>query len=281
MTMPADWGRLSRAERDAAYDNGKAVPDAPAISERRREASAAFRARHPAALDLAYAEGDRPKWDLFPAGSAEAPCLVFIHGGYWQLPARREWLSAVAAGVMAHGWSAALPGYAIAPEASMTSLVAQLTAGFDWFAANAAQHGISGPVVVAGHSAGGHLAALMAAHPRVSAALPISGVFELGPIRDIYLNDKLQLTDEEVERFSPLRLPVVAKPMTLAYGTRELAALVADSRALHARRAAAHAPGALLPVAGANHFDILGELEAPDGLLTRAALELARPWRTL
>ena len=75
---------------------------------------------------------------------------------------------------------------------------------------------------------------------------------------------------------SPLRLPVVMKPMSIAYGTAELPALMEDSRALHAMRAAAHAPGALLPVSGANHFNILDHLQAKDGLITRQILDLLR-----
>jgi acetyl esterase/lipase len=131
-------------------------------------------------------------------------------------------------------------------------------------------------LVVAGHSAGGHLTAMALSHRGVSAGLAISGVFELGPIRDIELNDKLRLTDEEVVKLSPLRLPVVNKPMGIAYGTNELPALIEDSRRLHARRANAHAPGPLIPVVGANHFTILDELQKPDGLLTRAVLDLLR-----
>ncbi len=93
-------------------------------------------------------------------------------------------------------------------------------------------------------------------------------------IRDTYLDEKLRLTDAEIAALSPLRLPAVPKPLAIAYGTAELPALVEDSRDLHAQRAAAHAPGPLLPIAGANHFTILEELRRPDGKLVRAALDL-------
>jgi hypothetical protein len=111
-------------------------------------------------------------------------------------------------------------------------------------------------------------------HPRVAAGLAISGVFELAPISETYLDEKLGLTDEEVVTLSPLRLPVVQKPLAIAYGTNELPALVADSRDLHARRSAAGAPGPLLPIAGADHFTILEELRRPDGALVGAARAL-------
>jgi hypothetical protein len=100
-------------------------------------------------------------------------------------------------------------------------------------------------------------------------------VFELGPIRDTYLNEKLKLSDEEIELLSPLRLPMIEKPLAITYGTAELPPLVGDSRALHELRAAQHLPGALIPVAGADHFTITHALRDADGELTRQLLLLA------
>src|SRR5207237_908129 len=101
-------------------------------------------------------------------------------------------------GPYAHGWAAALPGYTLAPDASLTEIVAEINAALDWLAANGAAHGISGKVVLSGWSAGGHLTAQCLGHPRVSAGLAISGVFELGPISDTYLTQKRQLSDAEI-----------------------------------------------------------------------------------
>jgi dienelactone hydrolase len=124
-------------------------------------------------------------------------------------------------------------------------------------------------VILSGWSAGGHLTAQCLDHPLVQAGLAISGLFELGPIRDTDLNEKLQLTDAEIVALSPQRLPVVKKPLAIAYGTDELPALIANSRDFHAKRSAAHAAGALIPLSGANHFTIMHELRDPDGVLTR------------
>jgi acetyl esterase/lipase len=257
------WGRLTRAERDASYNNSAAVPNSAEL----------VRAAHAGHLDIPYGPAERTKWDLYPAADPAAPCLVFIHGGYWQWN-RREDFAIFAAGALAHGCAAAMPGYTLAPEATLTQIVAELRAALDWLAAHGGAHGINGRVILSGWSAGGHLAALLLDHPRVHAGLAISGVYELGPIRDTYLNEKLRLTDDEIATLSPLRLPVVPKRMSLAYGSRELPPLVGDSRALHAMRAAAHAPGALLPIAGANHFTILDALSSPEGELTGHLLTL-------
>ncbi len=268
-----NWGRLSQAERDAAYNNGAAVANSAALVRERNEASAGYRAEHAGHLDLAYAAGERCKWDIYP-GAAAAPCLVFIHGGYWQMN-RREDFAVFAQGVAAHGWSVAMPGYSLAPEASLAQIAAELRAALDWLAISGPAHGIAGGAIISGWSAGGQLAAMLLDHSLIRAGLAISGVYELGPLRDTYLNAKLNLTDEEVAALSPLRLPVVQKPLGVAYGSRELPALVADSRKFHALRAAAHAPGALLPVAGADHFTVLDALRAADGELVKALLGLA------
>jgi arylformamidase len=268
-----DWGTMSKAERDAAYNNTDAVKNSAELNEARIAASAAFRKAHPEHLDLRYGPRERNTWDLFPAKDANAPCLVFIHGGYWQRNSKDQFASLIG-GVYAHGWAAALPGYTLAPDASLSEIVAEINAALDWLAANGPAHGIAGKVVLSGWSAGGHLTAQCLGHPRVSAGLAVSGVFELGPIRDTYLNEKLQLTEEEIARLSPLRLPMVNKPLAITYGTAELPPLVGDSRTLHEVRSAQHLPGPLIPVSGADHFTITHELRDADGVVTKQALLL-------
>ncbi len=268
MTFMQHWGMLSRAERSAAYNNIEAVADSAVLNATRDVASSAFRVTNGLHLDLRYGKRERNLWDLFPVADPDAPCLVFIHGGYWQRNSKEQFCNLIE-GPNARGWAAALPGYTLAPDASLSEIVVEIRTALDWLAAHGPAHGINGPVVLSGWSAGGHLTAMCLDHPLVKAGLAISGIFELGPLRDTDLNVKLQLTDEEVATLSPLRLPPVAKPLAITYGTAELPPLVADSRDLHALRAAAHLPGPLIPVAGANHFTIVHELSDPDGILTR------------
>jgi acetyl esterase/lipase len=113
------WLTLSQAERDAAYDNNKAVANSPALIAARNEASAGLRAAHTAALDIPYGPRERTKIDLYPARDKWASCLVFIHGGYWQRNTR-DVFAMLVEGMAAHGWSVAIPGYSLAPEASLT-----------------------------------------------------------------------------------------------------------------------------------------------------------------
>jgi acetyl esterase/lipase len=179
---------------------------------------------------------------------------------------------------LANGWSAALPGYTLAPEASLTQITNELRTAFDWLNAKGAEHGIAGPIIVTGWSAGGHLTAFVLDHPKVAAGLSISGVFELASLRDSpQVNDKVKLTEVEIEieTLSPMRRPSANKPLSVAYGTGELPAMIASSRDYHAYRSQSHLPGDLIPIAKANHFTILDELRLPDSHLTREVLQLA------
>jgi acetyl esterase/lipase len=269
-----NWAALSQAERDAAYDNNAAVKNSAILIAERNEASAALRASRKSFLDLAYGDRERTRIDLYPAADRTAPCLVFLHGGYWQRNSR-EVFAMLVEGVAAHGWSVAIPGYSLAPDASLTEIVAEISQALDWLAKNGGAYGISGPVVLSGWSAGAQLVAMALDHPRVTAGLAISGVYDLAPIRDTGLNNALKLTDQEVARLSPLRLPVVHKRLDIAYGTAELPALIFDSIRLHELRAAADASGGIFPIEGADHFSILGELRRPDGALVDVVRKLA------
>jgi acetyl esterase/lipase len=270
------WQTLSQAARDDAYDNNKAVADSAAQIAARNDAAAHYRAAHAAALDLPYGPRERNRIDLYPAANSAAPCLVFIHGGYWQRNSR-ELFAHLAEGVAAHGWSVAIPGYSLAPEATLSEIAQEIDLALDWLAANGPAHGVAGTLVLSGWSAGGHLTALALGHPAVTAGLAVSGVYDLAPIRDTGLNAALKLTDTEIETLSPLRLPMISKPLTIAYGSAELPALVSDSKQLALARQAVDAPGHLVAIAGANHFSILEQLRRPDGALVKLALALLQP----
>ena len=267
-------GRLTQAERNAAYDNNAATAGSASLSAARNAASAAFRAEHAGHLDLPYGSGERQKWDIYPAADAGAPVLVFIHGGYWQRNSR-ELFAIMAAGALERGLGVAMPGYTLAPEATLFQIVDEVLMALDWLAGEGAAHGAGGPAIVSGWSAGAHLAAMALDHPHVKAGLGISGVYELGPIRDTDLDAPLQLSDEEIARLSPLRLEPSRKPFAIAYGTAELPALVGDSLQFHGLRAASHAPGWLLPIAGANHYTVVDALRDPNGEILAAILALA------
>lgn len=277
--VPADprdkWRSLDAAARDAAYNNNAAAADSAIWIEQRNRDSAAYRSTHPRGLDIAYAAAERTAFDLYAAADPSAPCLVFIHGGYWQRNSRQVF-ACFAEGPVAAGWSVAMPGYTLAPQANIRGIVSEIGQALDWLADRGARHGIAGPLIIAGWSAGAQLAALHLAHPRVVAGLAISGIYDLAPLRDTSLNQALNLSEEEIAEFSPLQLPVTQKPLVISFGSAELPTLVHDAVRLYQLRGRAGAPGRLLPIAGANHFSILRELQQPDGALVRALIDLVR-----
>lgn len=269
------WSTLGNEARSAAYDNTNAVANSAALNEIRVDASARYRAAHSDVLDLQYKDGERTAWDLYPASDPAAPCLIFIHGGYWWKN-RREDFACLAEGVAAHGWSVAIPGYNLAPAVSVTEIVAEIRTALDWLQTHGPSHGIAGPVILSGWSAGGHLAAMTLDHPLVTAGIGISGIYELGPLRDTYLNEYLRLTDEDLMLSSPLRRPVVDKAFAITYGTAELPALIHSSRNFHAYRASQHAAGVLLPLTHDDHFTIAAQLRNPKSALVSCIIELNR-----
>lgn len=267
------WEKLSPDQRDGAYNNTAAVANSAAWAATRDAAAAAFRKAHPKGLDVAYGPAERQKMDIYPAADPAAPCLVFIHGGYWQKNSR-EVFAHYAAGLLAHSWSVVMPGHTLAPEARLTDIVAEIGSALDFLAMKGPAHGVAGPLVVGGWSAGALLAVQHLHHPAVRAGLAISGIYELGPLRDTFLNDALKLDSAEIAAFSPLRQAPCQKPLLVSYGALELPALVHESRTLSAHRTTARAPGRLLPIAQADHFSILEELRRADGQITRALCAL-------
>ncbi len=259
---------LTREELDAAYDNTRAVADSARILVGFEERSRLLAERYPGELNLRFGPRERQRIDFFRAGSPGAPLLVFIHGGYWQMR-RKETFRFLAAGALHHGISVALPGYTLAPEQNLAGIVTEIRDALRWLREHADSLGFDrSRIVVAGWSAGGHLAAMAADEPGVTGVLAISGIFDLEPIRLCCLNDKLLLKPEEVAGLSPLRLPLSEKPLFAVCGSDELPELQRQSWDFARHRAAAKLPGGAFTLAGRNHFTILEELETPGGMIT-------------
>jgi acetyl esterase/lipase len=259
------WGGMNRAQLDAAYDNTAAVADAATRRDGWIARSAEMRKNKPELLDLAYGPRERNRIDVFRCGKANAPLFVFIHGGYWQRNSK-DMFACMMAGPLAKGCDAAMIGYTLCPDVTLTELVAETHAAIRYLRKEGPRRGFGGgKLVVSGWSAGGHLAAMAMQLPAVNAGLAISGLYDLEPIRHCYVNDKLRLDALEAQRNSPISLPAYSEPVTIAYGANELPALCRQSEA-YARKVG-HAK--LLRLPGHDHFTILEELASPKGALTR------------
>ena len=270
---------LDRPALDAAYNNTEAVGLAKrdAYIAARVARSDAFRAKHAGRIDVRYGAGARQRLDVFSCGTADAPTLVFIHGGYWQQN-DKEPFAFLGEGLLPAGFNLAVVEYTLAPAARMDAIVGEIRASVAWVIDHAKEIGADPRrVFVSGHSAGGHLTAMAMADERVAGGLAISGIYDLEPIRLNYLNEKLRLDAAEAERNSPiLHLPSQAAPLLVTVGLGELPELIRQSEEFAAAWRKRGLPGEYVPLAGHDHFSILDELARPDGKLVTALKTLAR-----
>jgi arylformamidase len=265
------WRGMTRSQLDAAYNNSAAVANSAEKIADWRERSAGFRVQHGQSLDLHYGDRPRNRIDVFPCGRAGAPLFVFFHGGYWQRN-DKETFSCLAEGPIAAGFDVALPGYTLAPDVSLTEIVAEARNAVCWLRRVHPNGVAGGRLIVGGWSAGGHLTAMTMDLPEVDAGLSISGIFDVEACRLNYLNDKLRLSAEEAFAMSPVHhLPQMSGALTIAYGAAELPELQRQSQDYWCARDKAGLPGALLPLAGHDHFSILEELARPGALVTALA----------
>lgn len=273
---------MDQATLDLAYNNTVAVADSAAKMADFIQRSSDTYAHYPCHRDISYGHRARQRFDWFaaPHGAGDTT-VVFIHGGYWQARSKEDF-ALVAAGPLAHGFNVVLAEYTLAPEATLTAMVAEIGQLLAFLAQHNEFGGSkTGPrpaahkLIVAGHSAGGQLAAHYRSHPGVDGVLAISGLFDLEPIRLSYLNQKLALSDAEVAAFSPQSHLMPGAPTIAMVGAAELPELIRHSEDyVRAARAGGENIGFGL-LAGHDHYSILEELAAPDGALTQALLTLA------
>jgi arylformamidase len=268
------------------YSPRLTVAEAPQLIEGWTAAAAAFRSHAKATLDIAYGPGADETLDLFRPAGRNPPLHLFIHGGYWQRFYKQDF-SHVAAGLVAHGVAVAVVNYSLCPAVGIGDIVDQMrrAAAFLWRQAAALEVDVD-RFQISGHSAGGHLTAALVATdwPELDAALPadliksaipISGVFDIEPLRHIEIGDPLHLDEASARRLSPLFAePRSRGPLLLAVGGDESAEFHRQSAALAERWGKAGVPAETLSLPGRNHFTILEELADPAGGLTRRALAL-------
>jgi arylformamidase len=270
-----NWRGYDRAALDAQYNNRKRFPGYVAHFEAWQHWSAEARRAIPGRLDLAFGPSAAERLDVFPADAPGAPLYVFIHGGYWYSLDKDDY-SYVAEGMRPHGVATAVNDFGLAPDHDMDEIVRQNRAALAWLWRNAAAHGGDPDrIYVAGHSAGGHLAALLLATdwPAFAPDLPpgivrgacaIGGIFDLEPIRLCYLNDTLHLTPAQVARHSPLKQDYpVAAPLLLVVAADESPEFHRQSAEMAAYWRGLGYPVESVVPDGLDHFDVVNQLRDP------------------
>ena len=210
------------ATLDKLYNNRLLVPECMEILQRWTQDSAAVRQSINCKLDVAYGSDGKEKLDIYPCAAKpnkRAPVLIFIHGGYWRSLDKAD-QSFLAPAFTKQGSCVVIPNYSLCPAVTVSDIVLQLVKAVAWVYKNIDKYGGDpNRITVAGHSAGGHLVAMLLSclWPKfdktlptdvVKSAMSISGLFEMEtPMHSPYLQDSLHLTATEVKRISPAWMP--------------------------------------------------------------------------
>jgi len=281
----SNWRKWPLADREREYSPSSCVaaiePFLDAYVARSRAAESDCRCQK----NLLWGKRPEEVFDYFPAASADAPLLVYIHGGYWQEHSKEESLFA-APDCVANGIAYAAIDYTLAPQASVGFIVEQCRRAIASLHQQAAALGFDARrIYVSGNSAGAHLAAMLLvagwqdahglAEDVVAGAILLSGIYDLEPLMGTYIDAALRLTSADVAALSPLRLKLGRAVRTIvAWGDNETAEFKRQSRAFTAALVAAGFPVSEFELAGTNHFDIVFGLANRGSVLGDATLEM-------
>lgn len=283
MSAPVFKGYTAQ-KLEQQYNARAAVPDCESIFEKWSACSADFRRQSNCELDVPYVSGERGTLDLFRPWRGDAPVHMFIHGGYWRAM-DKSFFSFPAQGLVDKGALVAIANYALCPAASMDEIVQQIRFACKWLWRNCSNYGGNPNAIhVSGHSAGGHLTAMMMATnwPDVASDLPanliksgvaISGLFELEPLRYLSLNDDLRLDEKDVRLNSPIFLnPQVKAPLSLVVGEEESDEFQRQSYHFFETWGEKGASVEYIEMPNCNHFTIINQMMHPGNPLTQLML---------
>jgi arylformamidase len=226
-----------------------------------------------------------PTLDVFPSQRPNSPVLLFIHGGWWRSLDKRDH-SFIAPSFVAAGVTVVIPNYNLCPAVGVDTIASQMAQALAWTHQHVAPYGGDPQrIVVAGHSAGGHLAAmLLCCDGRKMArdlpaqmsksALSISGVFDMQPLRQTpFLKADLKLTAATARRVSPAFYPAPRGRLSAVYGELESEEFARQSRLIQTRWGRSVVP-VCEAVPSTNHFSVLNAMADPATRLHQQALQM-------
>ncbi len=281
-------GFATQNELDLQYDPTLKVADMNVYVEHFTTSSEAARTKLSHRSHQAYGPTLAEHVTVFPPKrtiEGGAPIFVFIHGGYW-VAFDNAPFDLVALGPVEAGFAVVNITYALCPGVTIGEIVRQVRAAIAWSFRNAASFGgNSDQIFVCGHSAGGHLTGMAVAtdwsgdyglpDDLIKGAIPISGLMDLYPLSCSWLQPMVRFTREDTVRESPLHnIKPSSVPVIAAWGSEESSEFARQSRDYIAAWTRAGNEGELLPIPGANHYEVLDGFLTEDGLMTRTLVAM-------
>ena len=253
------------------YVGGQMRPAFGALLADFEQCSATALAREPCTLDIRYGERERETFDFFPSRTHARATLAFFHASYWQSrdKATFRWLAPM---FTPRGLHVALVNYALCPSVTLRELVEGAMGSAPAVRRHAANaDGRDLPLIVAGHSAGAHLAAEIGLAGRADGVVGVSGIYDLAPLVGTTLNDKLRLDEARARAMSPLhRVRAGSPPALFIVGADETRAFIEQNRRMHEAWRAAGSASEEQVVLQADHFTVLQAFAAPEGAVADA-----------
>lgn len=269
---------------EAQYNVRAAIPEHPQIFERWKERSEEARRALPCTLDIAYGKGLNEALDIFPARGGSRALLTFLHGGFWRALDKSDF-SFLARAFVEQGVTVAVVNYALTPAVTVETIVRQMLAAHAWLYRNCERFGAPrNRIYVSGHSAGGHLTAMMLAavwpsyarglpEALVTGGLAVSGVYDLEPLLHVSFNSDVRLDARSVKKLSPVNYrPLRPVPLYTAVGAGESEEFRRQNRLIAARWE--HCFRRDIPMPGCHHLSVIERLGEPGSALFAGALEL-------
>jgi arylformamidase len=264
------WKTLTTKELNQAYNSQIAVKDSEEIASRWISESDALRRALKGDFNLPYGLLDRQKYDFFSAG-VNSPVVVYVHGGYWQMRSKDEFLFIVPK-LLEAGISVAMLGYTLAPEASINQIVSDIKIGIRAIDAKIRSSSTTFKGLwLLGWSAGAHLITMTLDEPSVLGGTAVSGIYDLEPIMHTYVNEKLQLNPQSSLQNSPIKNQNhFLKPLDLFAGGDELPEMQRQTSDFFEYRQIHQQIGDFKILADLNHNTILDSFTAKNGEVLEA-----------
>ena len=262
------------------------VKDADIYLRKSEQKSKKIRNKLSGVLDISYGNSPLQKLDIFPSEKKRSPVNVFIHGGYWRAPEiEKRTYSFIAKPLVSAGATLVVPNYDLCPSVNITTIVQQMRNAIKWVYKNIEKYnGDPKRIFISGHSAGGHLTAMMAATdwsrneglPKslIKGIAPLSGLFDLETHRHLpLLQPDLKLTKQEVETMSPMyHTPIFKGKAIVAVGEKEPDLFHWQSLRYTALLRYFGISAEFMSMPSDNHFSITDRLGRRNDILVRALL---------